>query len=65
MVVFGISIIIRHVLGPPPLHPHDPLKPTFFVLCLCPFRLNMFPLPEIGHKDRKIPNDRYPKRYFL
>ena len=38
MVIFGISIIVRHVSGlllhaPPP--PHDPLKATFFCSFFC------------------------------
>ena len=38
MVIFGISIIVRHISGPPPpppCTPHDPLKLIFFV----PFKI--------------------------
>ena len=49
MVIFGISIIVRHVSGPPPppAPPWSFWNQLFFVVFLCSFRWNMLPLPEI------------------
>ena len=67
MVIFGISIIVRHVSGPlaSPLHPPWSSETNFFCSFLCSFRWNMLPLSKIGPKDRKIQNSCYPERYFL
>ena len=35
MMIFGISILVWHVSGPPLAPPHDPLKPTFFCSFFC------------------------------